>query len=293
MNNKLARNILIHRQTAILAAACSARGATCVLLKGAALIQLFPPYSAERVMDDIDILFHPRDIAKARAALAALGYRPCPGDPCAWRHPDQLLHPVPVDITDTVWYLRPRELNQAIEESFVIPFEREGGTASARCLKPVDMFLHVAAHAAVHHGTRDDTWLRDLIVMNNAWGNLLASGEGEKKCAMCGLDGPIRAYLSGASAPGLYGRLLRSTSPLKGHILRFVCLPASRKVPYLARTLFPSDSFIAARYGATRQAHILLYRFILRPALLLRALAGVVVSNCQDRRFVARGRTTA
>lgn len=293
MNNNLARNLLIHRQTAVLAAAFSARRVRCVLLKGAALIALFPRYSAERVMDDIDLLFHPSEIAQARAALAELGYRPSPGDPCAWRHPDTHQHVVPVDITDDLWYLRPHELDRAIAESITLTIEHDGAVASARCLKPVDMYLHVAAHAAIHHGSREDTWLNDMTMMNNAWGELLTTDEGKQKSVACGLDGPIRAYLGDSAATGLYGMLVRASSPLKGHVLRFSCLPLSRKFAYLARTLFPTDSFIAARYGVTKPARILLYRYVLRPALLLCALAGFIVSNCRDRRFFSHGRTAA
>lgn len=293
MNNKLARNLLIHRQTATLAAAFSARGITCIVLKGAALIALFPRYSADRVMDDIDLLFHPREIANARTVLTTLGYQPCTGDPCAWRHPDTRVHPVPVDVTDELWYLRPRELDRAIAESIPLTIETEGSVTTARCLKPVDMYLHVAAHAAVHHGSREDTWLTDIGVMNTHWGELLATDEGKKKCTDCGLEYAIYAYLSEGAAPGLYGMVVRSSSPRKGHILRFICLPLSRKVTYLARTLFPSDHFISVRYGVTRQAYILLYRYMLRPALLLHALAGFIVNNFRDRRFSSRGHTTA
>lgn len=293
MNNKLARNLLIHRQTAMLAAAFSARGITCVLLKGAALIALFPRYSAERVMDDIDLLIHPRELADARSVLVELGYAPLRGDSCAWRHPDTHQHPVPVDITDNLWYLRAHELNRAIAESVTLSFDHEGTTACACCLKPVDMYLHIAAHAAIHHGSREDTWLNDMTLMNNEWGELLTTDEGKQKSAAFGLDGPIRTYRGEGVAAGVYGMIMRASSPLKGHVLRFMCLPLSRKAPYLARTLFPSESFITARYGVTRRAHILLYRFILRPALLLRALAGFFVSNFRDRRFSARGRTTA
>lgn len=293
MNNKLARNLLIHGQTGAIAAAFSGRGVTCVLLKGAALIALFPRYSAERVMDDIDLLVHPREMASARAALISLGYRPCPGDPCAWRHADTRQYPAPVDISDDIWYMRPRELDRAIAESVTITIEHEGTAVPVRCLKPVDMYLHVAAHAAIHHGQREETWIQDLRVMNTAWGDLLSSGEGKEKCASYGLGGPISAYLREDEAPGLYGMILRASSPVKGHILRFVCLPLSRKPLYLARTLFPPANFLAARYGVTEKALILLYRFILRPALLIRALAVFIVNNCRDRRFFSRGHTTA
>src|ERR1035437_5784508 len=111
MHNKLGRNILIHQQIAELSAALVSKEIPCILLKGAALIELFPAYSFTRIMDDIDILFHPRHITTVREQLISLGYCPSPEDPWAYHHPDPATHPAPIDITDSLWYLTKRELN--------------------------------------------------------------------------------------------------------------------------------------------------------------------------------------
>ncbi|MHB9154824.1 MAG: nucleotidyltransferase family protein [Endomicrobiales bacterium] len=268
----LARNIRISRQTEELAAVFLHCGIPAVLLKGAALIQVFPAYCAERMMEDIDILLRPQDLAAARSLLLCRGYRPSPEDPCAFLHPEKAAY---VDLADSLWYLSRKENREVFDES-----RRHALTGLSPLmfhLPPPEFFLHVLAHAAVHHARKEKAWARDLELLQEKWGKDWDNRTWEEKLKRYGLRLAARHYLfPGAEDRSLSGKLyqwfLAKDTPQKGHLSRFFFLPSGKKLSYLVSTLFPAEDFLVHRYCIKNRPLVPLYR-LLRPFFLLSRLA--------------------
>lgn len=265
----LVRNLLIHRQLEEIGREFSKASINAVLLKGAALILLLPDYSSERLMEDIDMLVRPKDLAAAREALARLGYLPLPEDPCAVSNPSKT---APVDLTDNLWYLDKAENEEVFSEALRHRFK---GSAAAFChLRPEDFYIHVLAHGALQHAEDSGIWKKDLSLIWAHWGKTIKWAEVEAKLKQYGFQEAVDTYMAPETADdSFYLRLLNmKDNPFKGHIARFIFLPAGKKLGYIRSSLFPGAEFLKNRYNLKNEAEIFYYK-LLRPFLFISNLA--------------------
>ncbi|OGS22802.1 MAG: hypothetical protein A2252_10780 [Elusimicrobia bacterium RIFOXYA2_FULL_39_19] len=249
MNKELfARNLRIHAQLYELLKEFSRAGIEVILLKGIALIELFPDYMHEREMEDMDLLIKPSKIKKVREIIKALGYKKAPLDPDAYYREGTL---AAIDITDALWYLSTEENADLWKHSLKIPVQ--SAVSDVFYLNPVDFYIHVQAHARIHHAKNDEKWQKDLAILKEKFKDNLTD---------TGLDIWIQKY-------GLSKALSVSVTdiPRIGHISRFAFLPLKKKMIYLFKAIFPSNDFLLNRYDLKNVFEITLYRFS-RPFLL-------------------------
>ncbi|MFH1367756.1 MAG: nucleotidyltransferase family protein [Elusimicrobiota bacterium] len=269
----LARNILIHGQFGEIAKKLSEENLPVILLKGIALIEAMPEYMNGRVMQDIDLMFRPQDMGKARGILSGLGYKPAPDDPWSFIREGGQAY---VDIIDGLWYLD-RDENAELWKASA-DYALSGNVFH---LPPDEFYIHVLTHAAAHHGQKEDKWLTDLELIGKKW-KLRETEIFEGKLKEYGLEKICRTYLKGGK--GFYSGIINSSLPLKGHVLRFLSLRPGMKIGYLFSSLFPPREFLASRYRAKSGPAVLFFRF-LRPFLL----AGKLF--CFARRSIFRALT--
>jgi len=275
MNRQLlARNLLIRRQLQEIAAALHSAAIPVALLKGAALVECFPSYSAVRAMDDIDLLFKPSDIEPARRALESLGYKPVDNDPWAFSHPRQ---PAAVDISDGLWYMNAAENKKLFKECENHPLKQ----LSPRMfhLPPDEFYLHVMAHAAIHHACKETMWQNDLNLLRANWERETAQATLRHKLDAYGLNEAMAWFTPQHPrvrplTARIYRLIATKDIPQKGHILRFLLLPTKKKAAYLLRTLFPSRQFIMYRYNVRSAPAVTALR-ILRPFILTFSILSV------------------
>ncbi|MBI4246695.1 MAG: nucleotidyltransferase family protein, partial [Candidatus Rokubacteria bacterium] len=160
-------------------AAFQAAGVPVLVLKGMALAEPLYGNPALRPMDDIDALVRRSDVARARAALEALGYQApasfahevhhraasmfaragrAGGPPARldlhWDLVDAKSSPVAWRWADGVWdRARPAAL----------------GEGAMRVLAPTDALLHACVHLTVNHGLQGLVWRLDIAMMARAW----------------------------------------------------------------------------------------------------------------------------
>jgi hypothetical protein len=245
------------------------RNIPVILLKGIALIEVFPEYLYSRNMEDADLLFRPGDMAKVRELLKGMGYLPAKSDPWSYRNNES---GISFDLNDGIWYMEKRELEKLWQESLNFPI-RTGEMVYH--LPPADFYVHVLAHAAVHHARKEINWLEDLRLIENKWKDYFESGKIESALKYYGLI-EARSIFLGKEAPlswkgKIYKRMLRMENPLKGHILRFLLLPLKKQFKYVIDTLLPSNDFIKSRYDLSNDLSVFFFK-MLRPFLLLTQL---------------------
>lgn len=254
----LARNLSIHGQLEEITKALSADNIPVILLKGIALIELFPDYMGKRNMEDIDLLFRKQDISKARCVLQKLGYAPAPEDPWAFTRRGSSAY---IDIIDELWYMDNKETDKLWLEC-----PRCKVSETAFHLPPDEFFLHIFAHAYIHHAQMESKWVDDLNLLRSEWG-IKEETLNRRKLDSYGFAKLLEDY-AGNKKGGLHAFIRNSSIPSKGHILRFLYLPARKKMAYLAKTLFPSGDFLAYRYNLKGWVQLFIFR-LLRPFLLL------------------------
>lgn len=267
--NILARNILILKQFEEIADCLKTHNVPVILLKGIALINIFPDYCAQRIMEDMDMLFRPQDIKTVRNLLLSLNYSSAPEDPWAFYRPGE---PAYVDIIDNLWYLDGKEndklwypgMDNKIDDGILF-------------LPRDEFYIHVLAHASVHHAKKERSWTADLELMKQRWENKIDWNAMEEKLAGYGLSEPAKIYRHAENQYykkdkgfliSIYERMLSNRHPLSGHILRFLFLPLRKKSGYIISALFPSGDFLTYRYNPKNGITLFFLR-ILRPAFLL------------------------
>ncbi|MEW6040404.1 MAG: nucleotidyltransferase family protein, partial [Elusimicrobiota bacterium] len=154
----LAKNLLIRKQATEAVRALESCGVDAILLKGVALMEISPEYSFEREVEDIDILIKPGYLGRAVSALESAGYVRVPSDPFAFVSPD---YPVPVDISEGLWYLSNEENKKVFDNSL-----RAG---DFRILSPADFLTHLYCHSQLHHARNEKKWLRDIEVLKTVF----------------------------------------------------------------------------------------------------------------------------
>ncbi|MCB4790950.1 MAG: nucleotidyltransferase family protein [Elusimicrobia bacterium] len=271
----LTRNLLILHQLKELAWVLENEGVPVILLKGAALINTVEDYASERIMDDIDLLLKPGDMIKTRNTLNSLGYSAFNSDSGSFCSNSK---PAYIDITDNLWYLSKKEIEQLWQNS-----KNHEISPMVYHLPPDEFYIHVLAHAALHHGIKETAWLRDLEVIKIKWGKEINPQILDNKLIKYGLSSVSDVFLGQPAGEGfsplVYSWFLKRSIPLKGHILRFLFLPLNKKFSYLTRTLFPSTDFLTYRYNLKNAFQILIFR-IIRPVLLFFKLLQMPFNYC-------------
>ncbi|MCS7151028.1 MAG: nucleotidyltransferase family protein [Endomicrobia bacterium] len=222
MNPVLARNVLIHNEIERISNECVRNNIKLILLKGAALIELFPEYSFEREMEDVDILIEKENYIKFIKILKKLGYSEVPYDPNAMYNENLGLK---IDISTKLWYLTDRQnkkiMNQAIRINnfYVLPMQ--------------EILRHIIYHMYFEHNFEFKKWNNDVRIL-----------------IQYGAEIDFRI-------PTFVRRLMNTKVFYKGHIIKLLVLPWGAKVKYIIEKFFPTDSFLFRRYSNMRNLSVL------------------------------------
>lgn len=157
-------------------------GVEMLLLKGAALAELYRRQGSVRSMADIDILIHPQDLARTIGILQARGCT-IPSDMTPQRLADLLRfrHELTVNIPggselDIHWYLVSDARHLEAEDEFwrdAVPCTLAG--MRSQTLHPTDQLLHTCLHGAQWNQISPVRWLADATMLIRAgvdWGRL-------------------------------------------------------------------------------------------------------------------------
>ncbi|MBU2567959.1 MAG: nucleotidyltransferase family protein, partial [Elusimicrobia bacterium] len=213
-NHTIAKNILIHKQIGEVVSEFNRENIDFILLKGAALIEIFPDYAFSRDMEDIDILVKKRSFLMAKHILINIGYSCAIEDPGAFFKQG---FPARIDLCDGLWYLD-RSENILLFKEAKIFFD-------ISVLSPEDFYIHVFAHAFLHHARRERAWLDDLALLSERWAETIDKKTLSLKIKKYGFDR--------VSSNPFYNWFLDKEIPLKGHIFRFFFLPVRKKFLYI------------------------------------------------------------
>jgi len=249
----IARNLLILKQFEEISQKFQREKIDYILLKGIALITLFPEYIKYRQMEDIDLLIKPEQLKLAKIVLMSMGYKKAKQDPYAFWRQDS---PAYVDLCDGFWYLNKKE-NQKLWEGKKTNF-----------LSPEDFFVHTVAHSFIHHSEIDERWLSDINLLRSKW---------QKKINWAEVESKLKKY--GIKTDNKFVTL---EIPLKGHLARFFLLPFKKKFFYIIKTFFPEDEFIKNRYDVKNYWSLIFWRFF-RPVELILKTCKIVVMFCIDK----------
>lgn len=229
MNNIIARNIVIHNEIEKIAKECIKNGIKMILLKGAALIELFPEYSFSRDMEDVDVLVEEKNLDKFKKILENLGYQDVKDDPNVMYNP-QL--GVKIDIATKLWYLSKKENMKVILRSkrinnfYILPEE--------------EIVRHILYHIYFEHNYEDKKWTTDL--------NLLK----EKLNKNFDYNKSLSSFVKNNLNNDIF---------YKGHIFKFFLLPFFEKINYVVEKFFPSKEFLIKRYNIKSKFLLPLYFF--------------------------------
>lgn len=224
-NQILARNILIHNELEKISEECEKNGIKLILLKGAALIELFPEYSFEREMEDVDVLIEEKNFLKFLNILRSLGYEYYSEDPNVMYKNEIGLK---IDITTKLWYLTKKENQKLINSCF-----RKG---NFYFLPPNQMFKHIFLHSQLIHSNTEEKWLKDIKLLS-------------KRMNM------DFEYIK------ISNIFLNRNYHYYGHILQLYYLPWRQKIMFVIDRIFPSFEFMIRRYKIKRKVLIPFYYF--------------------------------
>lgn len=213
----LARNILIHDQIKKIAEVCEKNNIKLVLLKGAALVELFPEYSFEREMEDIDVLVEKKDLKKFVDILKGLGYKHYPEDPNVLYNEEV---DIKIDITTRLWYYSLKENKKLCNNLIKI--------TNFYILPPKELLKHIVFHSYLEHNFVEEKWTKDVLLLKEKF----AVDVNEEELI-----------------PKFVLKLLNKKSYYKGHLIQFLYLPWYRKINFLFTKLFPNKNFMFHRYG--------------------------------------------
>lgn len=261
----LALNLLYLRELGRLLEA--ADGVAVMALKGGALLMAGYRDPSVRVMEDLDLLLRPEQFGRLARALESLGYRKARGDPGQFRKEG-----LAFDLQDRIWYLERPEEEAMWSRSRVL----EASGRPVRVQAPRDLLIHVAAHAATHHGEADPKWEEDVRAVLRAHASELDLAEVRGELRRLGLWPVASRYLNGADrhAPGWLDAL---GGPYRGHLLRTWFLRGWRfRFRHALGSLFPSADFIRRRYDLESARRVLPWR-LARPFVLGAKLCAAVL----------------
>jgi len=239
MNNIIARNILIHKEIEKISQKCVENSIKLVLLKGVALIELFPEYSFERYMEDVDVLIEEKSLKKFRDILFSLGYNEYKEDPNVMYNKQIDLK---IDISTRLWYLSKKENQKVINSALKV--------RDFYILQPNEFLKHIVLHAYIEHNYIENKWIKDIELIKNKYS----------------LQLDLEKIL-----PKFVVFLLKRKIYYKGHILQFYFLPWKQKFIFLLQKFLPSKEFMRRRYNIK-------YNFLL-PIFYLYRWASFVINS--------------
>ena len=169
------KNQKLFRQFVPLLEKLQMAGIDFLLLKGAALVELYRAQGGVRPMSDVDILLHPEDVASALKVLEALDCRP--PHPISREKLQNLIrfrHELTVrtaggESLDIHWYLLADGRHLEAEDLFwrdAVPCTL--GKLTARTLHPADQLLHACLHGVQWNEVSPVRWLADAMILIRA-----------------------------------------------------------------------------------------------------------------------------
>lgn len=212
--NILARNIIIHNYIEQISNECSKQGIRFILLKGAALIELFPEYSFEREMEDIDVLVEEKFYNKFIDILQKLGFKQSQTDPNVMYFND-----IKIDVTTKLWYLNKKENTKVIKSAIKLK-------DNIYVLSPLEMLRNILYHAYIEHNYLDSKWEKDIEILKKYY----------------------RLEFS-FKFPKIVDFFLKLNIYHKGHIVKFLFLPWHKRLCHFFYYIFPSTEFMLKRYN--------------------------------------------
>jgi len=278
--------LLLHEARGVLHA-FDAAGVGVLILKGLAYLASFRLVADGRRMSDIDLLVRPADRDRAAGVLLAAGFRPDAPPPNALRLVERARQEIftrtvagvaiEVDLHWSLLNLDHGPFGFAIDHEQIwtrsVPASLDG--QAARRLSDEDLLLHSCLHHAIHDagGNRRDLLdIRSIVAQApldwaavieraHTWGVVASVWWALRRARQqVGAEVPSEA-LAALRPHGLF-RLCaplfdsRAQLPpdrrLKGElwiVRRVQARSAARVVPCMLRMVWPSDSWLAARYG--------------------------------------------
>ncbi len=213
----LFRNILIYNEIEKLSAISYKYGIKLILLKGAALIEIFPEYSFIRELEDIDVMIEKKDFKMFVNILKSLGYAQSEDDPNVMFKKELNIK---IDITTDLWYMTRKEKVKLFNSLLKIK--------NFYILPPKEMLKHILIHSYISHNFLDKKWQKDIELLVERF-NLNVEDV--------------------FKIPKIIFIFLRKKIFYKGHFLPLFLLPFNRKVEFLFYKFFPSTDFIIRRYN--------------------------------------------
>jgi len=201
------RNLLLLHELGVCLARLSDARVPAIVLKGAALAQPVYGSLALRPMVDLDILIHRRDLARARAIIEKLGFRPMrlethPG--ALVEHENELAFAKPGAVTvelDVHWRLidSPFYQRELATEWFwsSARVQRLSRDLSAPTLGADAQLLHLCAHLMLHHRGTRLLWWSDIAELIHVQGRALDWTEVIDRSRRYRLLLPMRIVLAG------------------------------------------------------------------------------------------------
>lgn len=250
----IVKNLIAHSQIAEISKECKKQNIKLILLKGAALIELFPEYSFNRDIEDIDVLIEEKNYKSFIEILKKLGYTRSKDDPNVMYCEGKLK----IDIKTHLWYLSKKENTELINRATKLE--------DFYVLSTSDMLKHIMFHSYFEHGFLEEKWKSDI--------EILSSHLNIKSKLELPINNKILKFV------------LKSNFYYKGHILKFLVLPWQKKLVYLFKYFFPSKEFMKNRYN-TKSFLVLpffyLYRVLSTALKLFR-----IISSLLTCRFLKR-----
>lgn len=229
------RNILFHNEIVRISEKCLQQNIKLILLKGAAMIEIFPEYSFVRELEDIDVLVRKKAYKEFKILLSELGYEEVLYDPHAMFNKQKN---VQIDIETKLWYLNEKDNVKIINSA--IHLTQYGSLTNCYVLKPQDMLYNIYIHSYIHHAKFDPKWQKDIQLL-------------KKRFKLRKIETKFKDR---------YKFFLNSNIVYKGYVLRFLFLPFKQKINYLIETLFPPVEFVFLRYGIKHQRYGIMYSFV-------------------------------
>lgn len=234
-SENLAVNIRIHKQINEISDLGKTHGIKVILIKGAAMIELFPEYSFTRPMEDIDIVVFKKDYERFRLLLEDSGYIPVKDDPCAMIHPDKA---AVVDISCGLWYM-----DENCLERSVIPLSDCGVESDCYILKPQELIKNIIIHSWLH-GNGEYKWQRDVERLKSRFN--------------------IRIESLNLPSDSITEFIKKRNFRFGGHIIKFLILPFGKKINYVFKMFFPEWRFLKRRYNCRENFAGLALAYIFR-----------------------------
>jgi hypothetical protein len=261
----------------------SERGQKGLLVKGASLGKTVYPQSFARTRTDTDLWCPPGESAPCKALLGEQGWVRVMELAAPLAKPQAMFH-----LRDRFGVLHQLDLHEQIfarpKLANMLPFDAlydrsqtiPGLPGSLRMPCPFDHTQLVALHAGLHHPNELRLiWLADLILLKeqllpSEWQQLNTVLSSHSLAPVCGEVLAWLAYANGETDTPPPGKASRRLHRLLGDLaeMRF-----GHKAGYLLQQIFPSPTYMRARYGpasAIRLPLLYLHRLLQAPRYLFR-----------------------